>query len=93
MPTSKPRHTVTEVGEIAEAFARARRIRPEIGARELIVLGAEALVEHQREHERDSQVRLVLRQRLLERVTQPDGIDREALAEARWRWACELDEL
>lgn len=83
MPTRRPRHTVTEVGAVADALRQARAVRPSIKPAELIVRGAEALVEDDRRSGAEDQERRALRERLLKRASTDDGLDRAALREAR----------
>lgn len=81
MPTRHPRHTVTEVGLVATAFERARQVRADVKAADLVVLGAEALVERERASAFEDEQRSALRGRLRERVQ--SGLDLAALSEAR----------
>jgi len=87
MPTKHPRHTVTEVGPVATAFERARRVRADVKAADLVVLGAEALVERERASVQEAEQRRALRRRLRERVNEAGGLDRAALSEARHAWS------
>ena len=82
MPTKHPRHIVTEVGPVAEAFARARRVKPDIHVRDLVLLGAEAVVEQAERERVDEERRAVAIERLFALTTGPDGIDHAAALEA-----------
>lgn len=85
MPTKRPRHTITEVGPVEEAFALLRAEVGEPDPRELIVLGAQRKLELEREHERSAAHRRELRERLIARTTEPGAIDRVAAAAVRER--------
>ncbi len=60
MPTKHPRHIVTETGPVADALSRARRVRPDVHVRDLVLLGAERVVE-------DEERRLAAIERLIAR--------------------------
>ena len=78
VPTKHPRHIVTEVGPVADAFARARRVRPNVHVRDLVLLGAEALVEQEAREQADEGRRAAAIERLIELSLDPDGFDRKA---------------
>lgn len=78
MPTKHRRHIVTETGPVAEAFARARRVQPDVHVRDLVIAGADAIVERGRQAEVDEEVRAAAIERLIELTTKPGGIDHEA---------------
>jgi len=78
MPTKHPRHIVTEVGPVAEAFAKARRVQPDVHVRDLVLLGAEAIVERAEQEEADEERRAAAIERLIAMTTTGDGIDHEA---------------
>ncbi len=81
VPTKHPRHIVTEVGPIAEAFARARRVKPDVHVRDLVLLGAEAVVEQAKRERGDDERRAAAIERLIALTTDPDGIDHAAALE------------
>ncbi len=78
MPTKHPRHIVTEVGPVADAFAQARRIDPDVHVRDLVLLGAEAMVEREMRAEVDEERRAAAIEELIRMTTTGDGIDHEA---------------
>lgn len=78
VPTRHPRHIVTEVGPVADAFMRARRVRPDVHVRDLVVLGAEAMVEQARRAEVDEARRAEAIEELIRMTTTGDGIDHDA---------------
>lgn len=78
MPTKHPRHIVTETGPVADAFARARRVQPDVHVRDLVIAGADAIVARGRQAEVDEEVRAAAIERLIELTTKPGGIDHEA---------------
>jgi hypothetical protein len=78
MPTKHPRHIVTEVGPVADAFARARRVEPDVHVRDLVLLGAEAIVERGRQAEVDEERRAAAIEELIRMTTIGDGIDHGA---------------
>lgn len=78
MPTKHPRHIVTETGVVAEAFARARRVDPDVHIRDLVLAGADAIVERGRQAEVDEERRAAAIERLIAMTTSGDGIDHEA---------------
>lgn len=88
LPTTRPRHTITEVGDVEDAL---RRVRAETGAadlRELVVLGAEAKLKLEFERRGSAQRGAALRERLIARTASPGGVDSSAAAEVRRRgWA------
>lgn len=91
MPTSRPRHTITEVGEVEEALNRVRELEGTVDVRRLVVLGAEVAVEQAQEHRRDREEVERLRARLLERLRTGRGLDREAAEDVRARgWSRRL---
>lgn len=75
VPTKHPRHIVTEVGPVADAFARARQVDPDVHIRDLVVLGAEAMEERARA---DEARRAAAIERLIALTTTGDGIEEEA---------------
>lgn len=78
MPTKHPRHIVTEVGPVADAFARARRVEPDVHVRDLVLLGAEAIVERGRQAEVDEERRAAAIEELIRMTTIGDSIDHGA---------------
>lgn len=78
VPTKHPRHIVTEVGPVAEAFAKARKVRPDVHVRDLVLLGAEAVVARAEQAEADAQRRAEAIEELIRMTTTGDGIDHEA---------------
>lgn len=88
MPRGHPRHTITETGAIADAFAAVRAVGEEPDPKRLVVLGAEKLVEEHRRRADDDRRRAALRERLIHRTTRPDGVDTGAALwahEEAWR--------
>ena len=83
MPTTRPRHTITEVGDVEDALQRVRKQTGSADVRELIVLGAEAKLEREQERLRSAARRAELRERLIARTAHPGGVDVEAAAEVR----------
>ena len=91
MPTTRPRRTITEVGEVAEALAKVRSVAGDADVRRLIVLGADAFVREVSERARSEERRAALRERLRARIAGSDPIDPDAAREAReHRWVHEL---
>lgn len=89
MPTTKPRHTITETGQVADALHRARAVGIE-DIRELVILGAEAAVARATERRQQDDRRRQLRERLAARLERCGAVDREAAWEAREHgWARE----
>jgi hypothetical protein len=82
MPTTKPRHTITETGRAADALDRARAVGVD-DIRELVVLGAEAAVARAAERREHDDRRRRLRERLMGRIERRGGIDADAAREAR----------
>ncbi len=78
VPTKHPRHIVTEVGPVAEAFAKARKVRPDVHVRDLVLLGAEAVVARAEQAEADAQRRAEAIEELIAMSRDPDAFDREA---------------
>lgn len=78
MPTRHQRHTITEVGPVAEALGRVRSVAGRADLRELVILGAEAFIRREEEHQGSEEARSALRERLIARSTTPGAIDREA---------------
>lgn len=66
---------------MAEAFARARRVKPDVHVRDLVLLGADAVVEQARQLEVDEERRAAAIDRLIALTTGPDGIDHAAARE------------
>jgi hypothetical protein len=92
MPTKRPRHTITEVGAVEEAFALLRAEVGDPDLRELVVLGAQRKLELEHERGRTAARRRGLRERLIARTTEPGAIDRAAATAARERgFSRELD--
>jgi hypothetical protein len=92
MPTKRPRHTITEVGAVEEAFALLRAEVGDPDLRELVVLGAQRKLELEHERERTAARRCELRERLIARTTEPGAIDRAAATAVRERgFSRELD--
>jgi hypothetical protein len=64
MPTRHPRHTLTEVNDVAVALQRARELMPEVTdgqrLRRLVTLGADALAEETRRELRARRARAQL---------------------------------
>lgn len=83
MPTKRRRHTITEVGSVEDALRRARRAEGDVDLRELVVLGADAVVRRAEERARDDERRERARRALLERLTSGVGIDPAAAEEVR----------
>ena len=83
MPTKHQRHTITEVGPVATALERAREVRADVKAADLVVLGAEVLVERERAAAREDEQRGALRRGLRKRVIEGSGLDEAALSAAR----------
>lgn len=84
MPTQRPRHTITETGDVAVAFQRVRALGVTPDPKQLVVLGAERLVEDaQREHDEDDR-RRCLREELL-RSTLDGSVNTEAALAAHER--------
>jgi hypothetical protein len=81
MPTKLRRHTITETDEVAEALSHVRAIGETFDLKQLVVLGAERLVEEHRDKQADEDSRTALRQRLLARGLTTPGVDVEA---AQW---------
>jgi hypothetical protein len=93
MPTKLPRHTITETGPVAEAFARVRAVGEEPDVRRLVVLGAQKLIEEHHLRETDGQRRAALQERLIARTTRPGGVDTDAAIWAHEQsWTRHLDE-
>ena len=89
MPTTKPRHTITETGHVAEALDRARAVGVD-DIRELVILGAEAAVARATEGRQHDDRRRRMRERLAARLERGGAVDREAAREAREHgWARE----
>lgn len=78
VPTKHPRHIVTEVGPVADAFARARRVDPDVHIRDLVLLGAAALEERGKREAEAEERRDAAIERLIALTTTGDGIDEEA---------------
>ncbi|MBA2348753.1 MAG: hypothetical protein H0V81_10710 [Solirubrobacterales bacterium] len=78
MPTKHPRHIVTETGRIAEAFAKARRVKPDVHVRDLVLLGAEAIVEQAEQETVDEERRQRAIADLIALSQDPDAFDRDA---------------
>lgn len=88
MPTTRPRHTITEVGAVADALSRVRATTGGVDLRELIVLGAEAKLEREEQRAQAVERSAALRERLIARSTRPGAADLEAAREVRRRgWA------
>lgn len=78
MPTKHPRHIVTETGPVAEAFARARRVKPDVHVRELVLLGAEAIVKRAEQQVVDDERRQQAIADLIALSQDPHAFDRDA---------------
>lgn len=78
MPTKHPRHIVTEVGPVAEAFAKARKVQPDVHVRDLVLLGAQALIERAERDEVDDERRAAAIEELIRMAQDPDAFDRDA---------------
>lgn len=92
MPTTRPRHTITEVGDVADALATVRSIAGEADIRRLIVLGADAFVREADERARSEERRALLKKRLLARIAASAPVDPDAAREVREHgWARDLD--
>lgn len=90
VPTTKPRHTITETGQVAQALGRARAVGVD-DIRELVILGADAAVARAAERQGHDDRRRRLRERLSARLERSAAVDREAAREAREHgWAREL---
>ena len=87
MPTTRPRHTITETGRVAEALEALRRELGEtkLDPAELLVLGAREKLRLTAERRADRERRSELRRRFAERSGRGDGIDGEAALAARDR--------
>ena len=83
VPTKRPRHTITEVGPVEEALRRARHAEGDVDMRELIVLGAEAVVGRARERARTDERRAGARENAVRRLLSGAGIDAAAAHDAR----------
>lgn len=83
MPTSRRRHTITEVGSVEKALDRVRAATGEPDIRELVVLGADVLLERQRVAREREGRREELRRRLIDRASTGEGIDLVAATEVR----------
>jgi hypothetical protein len=92
IPTNRPRHTITEVGPVADALERVRSVAGEADVRELVVLGADAFVKRAAEDRATSEQRAALRERLIARTVQAGTVDREAATSVREHgWARDGD--
>lgn len=78
MPTSRRRHTITEVGLVDEAFSAVRALGVEPDAKDLVVRGARALLAELNQEQADQQRRVELRERLIRRTTSPDAVETAA---------------
>lgn len=78
MPTKHRRHIVTEVGPVAEAFSRARAVKPDVHLKDLVVAGADAIVARAEGEALDAEARAAAIERLIARTTRAGGVDREA---------------
>lgn len=83
MPTTRPRHTITEVGPVEDALRRVREATGGANLRELIVLGADAKLEVETERRQALERRTTLRERLIARTTRPAAVDLAAAEEVR----------
>ncbi|MGI8729387.1 MAG: hypothetical protein ACR2LK_05265 [Solirubrobacteraceae bacterium] len=80
MPTQRKRHTVTETDAVGDTLRQVEAVtgrRADLG--ELIVIGGEVKLRRAEQDARDSQARLRLRQRFVERTQTGEGIDTGAL--------------
>lgn len=78
MPTKHPRHIITETGPVAEAFAKARRVKPDVHVRDLVLLGAQAIVEQAEQVTVDEERRQRAIADLIVLSQDPNAFDREA---------------
>lgn len=78
LPTKRPRHTVTEVGLVESAFEDVRRLGLEPDPRDLMIRGAAELVSEITKARAGSERRRALGERLIQRATHPDGVDKAA---------------
>ena len=83
MPTTRRRHTITEVGEVEEALNRVRAIEDEPDIRELVVLGADEAVRRAAEREHDEQRRARAKRDLIEFLRNGPSLDLKAAREVR----------
>jgi hypothetical protein len=81
VPTKLRRHSITETDEVALALAHVRAVGEAVDLKQLVVLGAERLVEEKQEQQDDEAHRTALRKRLLARSLTAPGVDADA---ARW---------
>ncbi|MBA2429893.1 MAG: hypothetical protein H0V55_09250 [Thermoleophilaceae bacterium] len=92
MPTTRPRHTITEVGDVADALAKVRSVAGEADIRRLIVLGADTFLREADDRARAEARRAALKERLLARIAASAPVDPDAAREVRERgWARDLD--
>jgi hypothetical protein len=83
MPTSHPRHSITETPPVHEALNELRRRGERIRLGDLVIRGArERLRELQGEHDEEAH-KLALRRQLVEQLRTGEGLDAEASYEVR----------
>lgn len=85
MPTTRKRHTITETDEVERALRPLRARGMRISFPDLVIMGAERALERDKSEIGESEKRLELRRRFLDRLESGKGIDLGAALEARDR--------